>query len=278
MKQAFADVEMVSTGNASLVLSSLDDYAEAAVTGHGAIILCRCGEATVHIDFRSWRLTPGAVITLFPGDVVWVERPSGDFTVEMLRYPPSMLREASLQLEQTVYSRLREDRCRSNTAVVTSIVEAMFALLKLYFSQPECACKDDLALVQLKAFFMGFSDWLRRNPQDVPTDGASRRVEELFNHFMELLEAHYRDSHDVAFYASLLHITPKYLSTIVRRKTRHTPKVIIDHYVILQIKLSLRTSTKSVKELSAAYHFSDPSFFCRYFKQHTGQTPMEFRG
>lgn len=277
-KKDVMDKEIIPTGTSSLSLTRLTSMVgEPCVADYGAIIICRGGRATMHIDFRHWTLERGAVITLFPGDVVRLEDATADFLVEQLRYTPAMLREASLQLEQTVYSMLRKDRCRNSTAVVTQIVDSMFGLLRIYFSQPECECTDRLVLLQLKAFFIGFYDWLSRNPQVMPTDEGSRRTNELFNQFMELLETHYRESHDVAFYADLMHITPKYLSTIVQRKTGHTTKTIIDHYVILQLKLSLRTSPKSVKGLAAEYHFSDFSFFCRYFKRHTGTTPMEFR-
>ena len=40
-----------------------------------------------------------------------------------------------LELEQTVYSALREDRCRQDSPVVTHIIESMFSLLRLYFEQ-----------------------------------------------------------------------------------------------------------------------------------------------
>lgn len=94
---------------------------------------------------------------------------------------------------------------------------------------------------------------------------------------MEDLEQYYVKSHDVAFYAGKLNITPKYLNTIVRNMTGHTTKNIIDQYVTLQIKLQLRNSEKSVKQLSWDFNFSDESFFCRYFKLHTGLTPQQFR-
>ena len=59
--------------------------------------------------------------------------------------------------------------------------------------------------------------------------------------------------------------------------TGHTTKNIIDQYVTLQIKLQLCNSEKSVKQLSWDFNFSDESFFCRYFKLHTGLTPQQFR-
>ncbi len=59
---------------------------------------------------------------------------------------------------------------------------------------------------------------------------------------MELLERNYKQSRDVTYYADLLHITPKYLSTIVRQVISHTPKEAIDKYVVLRLKLLLRSS------------------------------------
>lgn len=33
----------------------------------------------------------------------------------------------------------------------------------------------------------------------------------------------------------------------------------------------------TVKEIAWNYHFADASFFCRYFKSHTGLTPQDYR-
>lgn len=271
------DKDILSTDKARLTLSSLAEWREdQSVIDNGAIIICRSGSATMRIDFKTWELNEGAVITLFPNDVVQIEAASDDFTVEMLTYDAAMLREASLQLEQTVYSALRQDRCRRNKKIVTDIIDGMFNLLRIYFDQPECACLDQLVLYQLKAFFIGFYDYITRNKPETDSD-ATPRVSDLFNQFMQLLERDYRLSHDVAYYAELLCITPKYLTIIVKRMTTHTPKVIIDHYVILQLKLALRNSDLTVKQMAWDFHFSDASFFCRYFKQHTGMSPQEFR-
>lgn len=176
-----------------------------------------------------------------------------------------------------MYSLLRKDRCRTDKQVVTLIIENMFSLLRQYFIQKDCTCLDQLVLYQLKAFFLGFYDWMVRNRHEEPEGYGSRRTNELFNMFMEDIEQYYMKSHDVAFYAGKLNITPKYLNTIVRNMTGHTTKNIIDQYVTLQIKLQLRNSEKSVKQLSWDFNFSDESFFCRYFKLHTGLTPQQFR-
>lgn len=298
--------ELSSQQEASLFLSCLEEWQEGPqVLTYGAILICRKGKARLNVNYKDWELYEGAVITLFPNDVVELkvdgdckspqtengdcrspETENGDckspqtansFQVEILKYNPSLLREASLQLEQTVYSSLREDRCRQDTPVVTNIINGMFSLLKVYFDQSECTCISQLVLCQLKAFFIGFHEYLQRNPQYRPDEVKSYRVRELFNRFMMLLEKDYKISRDVNYYAEKMNISSKYLTNIVSQVTGHTPKTIIDQYVILQLKMHLKRTTQSIKEMAWEFHFADVSFFCRYFKKHTGLTPQQIR-
>lgn len=300
--------ELSSQQEASLFLSGLEEWQDGPqVLTYGAILICRKGKARLNVNYKDWELYEGAVITLFPNDVVELkvdgnckspqtengdfkspqtETENGDckspqtansFQVEILKYNPSLLREASLQLEQTVYSSLREDRCRQDTPVVTNIINGMFGLLKVYFDQSECTCISQLVLCQLKAFFIGFHEYLQRNPQYRPDEVKSYRVRELFNRFMMLLEKDYKISRDVNYYAEKMNISSKYLTNIVSQVTGHTPKTIIDQYVILQLKMHLKRSTQSIKEMAWEFHFADVSFFCRYFKKHTGLTPQQIR-
>ena len=269
--------ELSSQQEASLFLSGLEEWQEGPqVLTYGAILICRKGKAMLNVNYKDWELYEGAVITLFPNDVVEL-KVDEDFEVEILKYNPSLLREASLQLEQTVYSSLRKDRCRQDTPVVTNIINGMFGLLKVYFDQSECTCISQLVLCQLKAFFIGFHEYLQRNPQYRPDEVKSYRVRELFNRFMMLLEKDYKISRDVNYYAEKMNISSKYLTNIVNQVTGHTPKTIIDQYVILQLKLHLKRSTQSIKEMAWEFHFADVSFFCRYFKKHTGLTPQQIR-
>ncbi len=288
--------ELSSYQEASLFRSGLEEWQEGPqVLTYGVILICRKGKARLNVNYKDWELYEGAVITLFPNDVVELkvdgdckspETENGDckspqtannFQAEILKYNPSLLREASLQLEQTVYSSLRKDRCRQDTPVVTNIINGMFSLLKVYFDQSECTCISQLVLCQLKAFFIGFHEYLQRNPQYRPDEVKSYRVRELFNRFMMLLERDYKISRDVNYYAAQMNISSKYLTNIVSLVTGHTPKTIIDQYVILQLKMHLKRTTQSIKEMAWEFHFADVSFFCRYFKKHTGLTPQQIR-
>ncbi|WP_315342711.1 helix-turn-helix domain-containing protein [Hoylesella oralis] len=160
---------------------------------------------------------------------------------------------------------------------MAEIVEYMFRLLRCFVLQPGCGCIDDIVLFELKIFFIGFYDFLKRNLGKYPEDKATKRTNEVFSEFMELITVYYKISRDVSFYAEKLHISTRYLGQIVKLKTGHTPKTVIDHYVIMQLKLLLRTGKDSIKEIAWQYHFNDDSFFCRYFKFRTGVSPQQFR-
>ena len=271
------DEDLTILHQVKLYTSDLNEWSHSPVVlNEGVLLYCLSGEAKLQVNFEQWCLTTDSVIILFPGDVVLAEA-SGGFSARLLCYDTAMLREASLQMEHTVYSLLRVDRCRGDKPIVSAIVKNMMNLLQVFFSEPNCQCLDQLVLLQLKAFLLGFSDFLKRNPQRRPQELGSDRVNGLFSEFMRMVAEHYREQRDVAFYASGLHISPKYLGQIVNRKTGRNPKTIIDHYVIVQLKLQLRTSRITIKELAWLYHFTDTSFFCRYFKSHTGLSPQEYR-
>ena len=94
------------------------------VAEDGIIILCRCGDAVVNVNYHAWTLPYGGVITIFPGDVISVGKKSSDFTADMLVFSPNILREASLDIEHSIYDKLREDRCRSDSQVVSESVKS----------------------------------------------------------------------------------------------------------------------------------------------------------
>ncbi len=262
----------------ALIKTRLDHWRqELSVPGMGAIIRCLSGHAVINVSMTDWTIGPDDAIIIFPDDVVMLRSSDNEFMAEALMFASEVLREASFQLEHTVYSLLRSDRCRTDSDVVREIHKRLFSMLKVYFEQNDCNCLDRLVTLMLKAFFIGFYDYICRYPNKVNAGNVTNARELLFNRFMDMVTQHYREMREVRQYADALCITPKYLNTVVRQKTGQTAKSIIDHYVVLQLKQRLSAGTESSKQLAWEFHFSDDSFFCRYFKAHTGMTPQQFR-
>ena len=258
-------------------LTGMDEICSEGMMKDGGILLCRTGSAILLVNYEPVNVAGGSAMTLFPGDMISVGSSHDSFSFDALTFSPSILREASLDMEQTVYSSLREDRCRGGDKIVEDIVSNMFSLLDLYFSQKGCLCLKQLVVCQLKAFFIGFHDYLLRFPSDAAPVEGSKRKRALFDSFMKMQEEDFHKSRDVSYYADRLNITPKYLNTISKSITGHNAKSIIDHYVILKLKQELSNSDCPIKQLAWNYNFSDVSFFTRYFRLHTGTTPTAYR-
>lgn len=103
------------------------------------------------------------------------------------------------------------------------------------------------------------------------------REEEITRQFVEQVRFQFREHHDVAFYAELLHITPKYLSACVKRTLRLTAKYCIDEQIMHYAMTLLKETKHSVSEIAYELHFPDQSAFGKFFRTHTGVGPKEWR-
>lgn len=114
---------------------------------------------------------------------------------------------------------------------------------------------------------------------DEPSDISSshNRNATYFNSFLEELSKNYMQERSVGFYAGKLHLTPKYLTTLIRQTTGRTASEWIDEYVILEAKNLLKYSTMNIQEIAYYLNFPNQSFFGHYFKKHTGMSPSSYR-
>ena len=56
-----------------------------------------------------------------------------------------------------------------------------------------------------------------------------------------------------------------------------TPLAIVHDRILLEAKRELLYSVHTVSQISYGLGFAEPGYFCRFFKHHAGQSPMEFR-
>ncbi len=103
------------------------------------------------------------------------------------------------------------------------------------------------------------------------------RIEEIFISFIRLLPHHFAQHHDIAFYASALHITPVYLSRVVRQVTGRTVIDYINQMIVMEASFLLRTSPMSITQIAEHLHFADTPSFSKFFLRMKGVNPRRFR-
>lgn len=99
----------------------------------------------------------------------------------------------------------------------------------------------------------------------------------VFQNFMLVLFRYYRRERDVAFYAKMQHMAPRYFSTIIKEKSGSNALQWIVQMVITEAKQLLEDSDLSIKEIAIRLNFPTQSFFGKYFKQYVGVSPKEYR-
>lgn len=95
--------------------------------------------------------------------------------------------------------------------------------------------------------------------------------------FMLLLETNYMEERTAEFYADKLGISAKRLNQILKEKLDKTAVQLIHDRVVLEAKRQIIHSENTIKEIAFNLGFKDSSYFSRFFKQLTRQTPQEFQ-
>ena len=82
---------------------------------------------------------------------------------------------------------------------------------------------------------------------------------------------------DVAYYASAQGLTPRYFTTIIREMTGKPASYWINQAVIVEAQHLMLDNSISLKEITFRLNFSSQTFFSRWYRQSTGETPSQFR-
>lgn len=99
----------------------------------------------------------------------------------------------------------------------------------------------------------------------------------LADKFLKLVEMNYKAEREINFYAGKLSLTPKYLSKLIREISSNSASEWIHRYVMLEAKSLLRSTNMTIQQISDELNFTSQSFFGKYFKQHEGMSPKDYR-
>jgi AraC-like DNA-binding protein len=100
---------------------------------------------------------------------------------------------------------------------------------------------------------------------------------DVIRSFNYLVEAHFREKHTVAEYAALLFKSPKTLSNIFSKSGIKPPSQFIYDRIMTEARRMLRYTEKAVADIGYHLGFTDVQTFSRFFNNHEGISPTQFR-
>ena len=145
----------------------------------------------------------------------------------------------------------------------------------IFENNPQKGCSTQVTLHLINSFLWYIDQlWGRHEATERLSFSREQR---LFHDFIQLVNQHAPQQHNIDFYANHLFLSPRYMSTIVKKVSGRAAKEWIDEAIIARIKVELRHTDKQVALISDEMNFPNASFFCKYFKRMTGMTPMEYK-
>lgn len=115
---------------------------------------------------------------------------------------------------------------------------------------------------------------IRNYPAQV--DNISKQDTIAYRFILALHENHFRER-SVSWYASEANLSPGHFTTLIKAATGKTPSVWIATVTTTYAKRLLEERDKSIKQIAAELNFPEQFTFRKYFKQHTGISPKEYR-
>jgi AraC-like DNA-binding protein len=123
-------------------------------------------------------------------------------------------------------------------------------------------------LYQLKEFVAAFNQW---------EQGFATPQQTLLKKFIHLLNNYYLEKRTIVEYADLLFITPNHLSQSIKAASGKNALDFINGRITSEDKSLILYTDLDIAQIAWQLNFSDPANFGKFFKRHTGFTPLDFR-
>ncbi|KAF2508693.1 AraC family transcriptional regulator [Flavobacterium zhairuonense] len=95
--------------------------------------------------------------------------------------------------------------------------------------------------------------------------------------FVELVEENYKKELKVSDYARLMQLSSRTLSGLTSKLLDKSPSEIINQRIIAEAQRMLMDNNYTISKIGLKLGFNDDSYFVKYFKKHTGRSPLDFR-
>lgn len=240
------------------------------------IIFCRKGTALIEIDLIPYEIVANTQLIIIARSIVHNISNSDDFRISYIIFKHEVYDEATAQLEPSFTFFLKEYPCvqlgEKRINKMNYLVEAM----EDFYNEKTNCFRVKIFKNNIQSFLLDVYDKTRTLFKIDKSEEVGRK-EELFIRFIHLIHNFCPKEREVGFYAEKLYITSRYLSSITQSVAEKSAKYIIDKHAIQRIKIMLKYSNMSIQDISYELNFPDQSFFARYFKKHTGMTPIEYR-
>lgn len=286
-KEVFSAMQANATSKAqpatlSLPKSSIQDFTDNI--GHlpeehvflfdGIILgICTRGYVRFKINYKEYQVSSNETFIILPRHIFTIIETSSDLQLKILQFSSDFLLSLPTSPNFDLMRRISSCPCVFIPPQDMENLTSLCTMFHQYETKSETAIQLQRALLLSIAFIIATS--FEQSP--VCEEAPLSRQESLTKEFFNLLLQHYSVQRNVSFYAAKLYITSKYLSTAVKKVTGYPLQNWLNDLTVIAAKRRIKTTTLTIQQISDELHFPTASSFVRFFRQHTGTTPLKYR-
>ena len=237
-------------------------------------IFCKEGTGRLRINMREITLSEEYFAIAMEGQILEVLELNEDFKGTMVLMSRSFLDSLEIDESFRVYLLVDDVPNRKMDPQTVLAIDSYLNLCRGIIEQEDNPHVLEILRLMTKAFFLGLGYYIHQLPEE---EKAPSRSQEIAMRFMKLVERNYVLHRDLQFYADAMCLSPKYISMTVKSVSGRTATDWIDNYVVLSAKAMLMDARLTVAQISDHLEFPSQSFFGKYFKRVTGESPLQYR-
>ena len=244
--------------------------------GMSMVLFCLQGELHVRISLKEYTLRPDMFCVIITGMIFEVLSISNDFRVFMIATRNNFMpvTEKTTQV-MSFYKCLQSRHCFVLEEKEVMAFVGVYHSIKATLQELDHPYKIPMLQSYVQILYYRMLPIVLKE-EESRSKYSHTRQEEIFQRFIGEVEKHYRKERSVKFYADLLCISPKYLSTVIYKISQQLAGEWIDAYVILEAKTLLKSGRLTIQQISEQLNFSNQSFFGKFFKRCAGMSPKEY--
>lgn len=238
------------------------------------------GETSLTSNLQEFRLKKDSLFIFSPKHILQVQS-NNRFKAHLIVIAPDFLKRINIDTKRMMplFLQFSSLPCMELTHTESQSLRSFISMVEQELKGSETDFSSEIigGLIAATIYKVGdiLTHYLTEHPEvDSP---IHNRAEEYFRQFTELLGEHYKHERSVGFYARQLCITPKYLTTLIKRISGKSVSEWIDNYVILEAKTLLKYSNMSVQEIAYYLNFPNQSFFGSCSKRNAGMSPSQYK-
>lgn len=236
------------------------------------ILFIEKGRGAHEVDFTRYEVHDQSIFILRPGQVHRLTLKAGSRGF-LLEFDPSFYQPANRVTDQ----RWKKAAARNCYKPGAQKFRKLNGLVKAIFDEFTAKAEGYAEAIGANLDLFVIELTRQSDERGISAEPGTNYANDRFEELLRLLETNISSMKTVSDYTTKLNLSAYQLNAITKTLVGKTVSGLIDEQIILEAKRHLLATPNQVKDIADQLGYEDPSYFIRFFKKQTGQSPEAFR-